>query len=110
MGVQGRADRLHVADDEVVGGTEPNVTLAATTLPAADPVPVTPQVVGVSFERPAVDSIVCTGEPLAYSGAQLVDGDEPLSPPVAIVFAENDCERNSAALIWRQTGPIEPGG
>ena len=41
---------------------------------------------------------------------QLVDGDEPLSPPVAIVFAENDCERNSAALIWRQTGPIEPGG
>ena len=64
------------ADDEVVGGTEPNVTLAATTLPAADPVPVTPQVVGVSFERPAVDSIVCTGEPLAYSGAQLVDGDE----------------------------------
>jgi hypothetical protein len=63
-------------DSEEAAAEEADVTLPKATVPPPDPVKVTPQVTGVSFERPAVDSIVCTGEPLAYSGAQLVDGDE----------------------------------
>lgn len=52
-----------------------DVTLADTTVAAA-PIEVTPERIDVSFQRPAVDSIICTGEPLAYSGEQLIDGDE----------------------------------
>ena len=72
-------------EDALDGPTKPDgepaaevadVTLVENTLPAAAPVAVTPERISVSFERPAVDSIICTGQPLAYSGQQLIDGDE----------------------------------
>lgn len=73
---QSSNDEASGDDSEEAASEEADVTLPKTTVPPPDPVEVTPQVTNVSFERPAAPSIVCTGEPLAYSGAQLVDGDE----------------------------------
>lgn len=72
--------------------------------------PAVVETAGADAELPGAWTFTLDGAISRHVWVQLVDGDEPLSPPVAIVFAENDCERNSAALIWRQTGPIEPRG
>ncbi len=61
-------------DDPDAGGADATVAEAPDI--GAAPVAVTPERINVSFQRPAVHSIVCTGEPLAYSGEQLIDGDE----------------------------------
>ena len=69
---QSSNDEASGDDSEEAASEEADVTLPKTTVPPPDPVEVTPQVTNVSFERPAAPSIVCTGEPLAYSGAQSV--------------------------------------
>ena len=65
-------------DDSAEGGDAAATNMALSEAPDAEapPVALTPERINVSFQRPAVDSIVCTGEPLAYSGEQLIDGDE----------------------------------
>lgn len=76
---------------------------AESSQPAPDPDPVelTPEVVGVSFERPAMDTTPCTGEPLRYSGDQLVDGDENLG------WGASKSDAAGATADLRFAGPVK---
>lgn len=71
--------------------------------------PVVIETAGDEAEAPGSWTLTLDGVFDRHIWIQLMSGDQPLSPPVAIVFASSDCERNHAGLVLRQTGPIDPG-
>jgi hypothetical protein len=71
--------------------------------------PVLVETAGDDAERPGTWTFTLDGTTSRHVWVQLVDGEQPLSPPVAVVFEASDCERNHAALALRQSGPTDPG-
>ncbi len=71
--------------------------------------PILVETAGDDAEQPGTWAFTLDGTTSRHVWVQLVDGEQPVSPPVAVVFEAGDCERNHAALTLRQAGPTDPG-